>query len=157
MINPGDKEKKEDDPVVQVVDNLNNAIEDLDLADSELDKDLDDIKSSTNPDEDVGDGKSDDIDSILVQTPPRTVPDPTVQTQNDDPQDQADPNSTQQSSNDNWQSQDLPEPIRIKEIPASHQDVDGNATTDQQTEGILTTQTPTTQTNVYQRPGNDNS
>lgn len=46
MADPRDKEKKEEDPVEQVVSNLTNAMDDLELADDELDQDLSEIKQS---------------------------------------------------------------------------------------------------------------
>lgn len=49
MNDPRQKEKNEDDPVVQVIDSLNNAIDDLELADNELDQSIQDIDSSITP------------------------------------------------------------------------------------------------------------
>ncbi len=47
MSDPRQKERHEDDPVEQVVESLNNAIDDLELADSELEKDLEEINKTS--------------------------------------------------------------------------------------------------------------
>ena len=44
---PRQKEKNEDDPVEQVVTSLNNAMDDLELADNELNQDLNEMQKST--------------------------------------------------------------------------------------------------------------
>lgn len=100
-----DKEKQEDDPVEQVVANLNNAIDDLELADNELDQDLDEIKQSAASKQEPNQSTASPTPSP-IQDDSQTMADNKDQSEKQDTSSSASPSSSQKADNQNSDNAD---------------------------------------------------